>query len=83
MDPVVMVNPEILEFSQSTCLGEEGCLSVANERGQVERAEAIKLRYYTLQGEVIETNFEGFPARIVQHEVDHLDGVLFVDRLSA
>lgn len=82
MDPVVMVNPEILEFSQSTCLGEEGCLSVANERGQVERAEAIKLRYYTLQGEVIETIYEGFPARIVQHEVDHLNGILFVERVS-
>ena len=82
MDPVVMVNPEILEFSQSTCLGEEGCLSVPNERGQVERAEAIKLRYYTLQGEVIETIYEGFPARIVQHEVDHLDGVLFVDKMN-
>lgn len=83
MDPVVMVNPEILEFSQATCLGEEGCLSVPNERGEVERAQAVKVRYYTLQGEVVETNFEGFPARIVQHEVDHLDGVLFVDRLSA
>ena len=82
MDPVVMVNPEILEFSQSTCLGEEGCLSVANERGQVERAEAIKLRYYTLQGEVIETIYEGFPARIVQHEVDHLNGILFLERVS-
>ena len=82
MDPVVMVNPEILEFSQSTCLGEEGCLSVANERGQVERAEAIKLRYYTVQGEVIETIYEGFPARIVQHEVDHLNGILFVERVS-
>lgn len=82
MDPVVMVNPEILEFSQSTCLGEEGCLSVPNERGQVERAEAIKLRYYTLQGEVIETIFDGFPARIVQHEVDHLNGILFVDKMN-
>ena len=82
MDPVVMVNPEILEFSQSTCLGEEGCLSVPNERGQVERAEAIKLRYYTVQGEVIETIYEGFPARIVQHEVDHLNGILFVERVS-
>jgi peptide deformylase len=82
MDAVVMVNPEILEFSQSTCLGEEGCLSVPNERGQVERAQAIKVRYYTLQGEVIETAFEGFPARIVQHEVDHLDGILFVERVS-
>ncbi|KXO82601.1 peptide deformylase [Acinetobacter venetianus] len=83
MDPVVMVNPEILEFSQATCFGEEGCLSVPNERGEVERAQAVKVRYYTLQGEVVETNFDGFPARIVQHEVDHLDGVLFVDRLSA
>jgi len=83
MDPVVMVNPEILEFSQATCLGEEGCLSVPNERGEVERAQAVKVRYYTLQGEVVEMNFEGFPARIIQHEVDHLDGVLFVDRLSA
>lgn len=82
MDAVVMINPEILEFSQTTCLGEEGCLSVPNERGQVERAQAIKVRYYTLQGEVIETVYEGFPARIVQHEVDHLDGILFVERLA-
>lgn len=82
MDAVVMINPEILEFLQTTCLGEEGCLSVPNERGQVERAQAIKVRYYTLQGEVIETVYEGFPARIVQHEVDHLDGILFVERLA-
>lgn len=82
MDAVVMVNPEILEFSQTTCLGEEGCLSVPDERGQVERAQAVKVRYYTLQGEVIETTFEGFPARIVQHEVDHLDGILFVERVN-
>ena len=82
MDAVVMVNPEILEFSQMTCLGEEGCLSVPDERGQVERAQAIKVRYYTLQGAMIETAFEGFPARIVQHEVDHLDGVLFVDKMN-
>lgn len=83
MDAVVMVNPEILEFSHATCLGEEGCLSVPDERGQVQRAQSIKVRYHTLQGEVIETTFDGFPARIVQHEVDHLDGVLFVERLSA
>lgn len=83
MDAVVMVNPEILEFSQATCLGEEGCLSVPDERGQVQRAQSVKVRYHTLQGEVIETTFDGFPARIVQHEVDHLDGVLFVERLSA
>jgi peptide deformylase len=83
MDAVVMVNPEILEFSPETCLGEEGCLSVPNERGQVERAQFVKVRYQTLQGEIVETRYEGFPARIVQHEVDHLDGVLFVERVSS
>ena len=83
MDVVVMVNPEILEFSQATTLGEEGCLSVPNERGQVQRAQSIKVLYHTLTGEVMESTFEGFPARIVQHEIDHLNGILFVDRLSA
>jgi len=82
MDAVVMVNPEILEFSKETCLGEEGCLSVPDERGTVARAQRILVRYFTLHGERVETAFEGFPARIVQHEVDHLNGVLFVERMS-
>ena len=81
MDAVVMVNPEILESSAMTVLGEEGCLSVPDERGQVARAESIKLRYLTVAGEVVETLFSGFPARIVQHEIDHLNGVLFIQRL--
>ena len=83
MDAVVMVNPEILEQSEVTVLGEEGCLSVPNERGQVQRAQSIKVLYHTLTGEVMESTFEGFPARIVQHEIDHLNGILFVDHLSA
>ncbi|MNJ05492.1 Peptide deformylase [compost metagenome] len=66
-----------------TVLGEEGCLSVPNERGQVQRAQSIKVLYHTLTGELMESIFEGFPARIVQHEIDHLNGILFVDRLSA
>ena len=82
MQAICMINPEIIEQSEAYELGEEGCLSVPNERGQVERAQAVRVRYRTLQGEVVETTYEGFPARIVQHEVDHLDGVLFVDRLS-
>lgn len=82
MPAVVMVNPEILEKSDNTILGEEGCLSVPDERGMVARAEMVKVRYFTLEGEQIETVFHGFPARIVQHEIDHLDGVLFVERLS-
>lgn len=81
MDAVVMLNPEILQFSQEQLLGEEGCLSVANERGQVARAEQIEVRYYTVQGEPVEATFSGFPARIVQHELDHLNGILFVDRV--
>ena len=81
VDAVVMVNPEILERSEATVLGEEGCLSVPDERGQVARAETVKVRYLTLQGEPIETIYKGFPARIVQHEVDHLDGVLFIQRI--
>lgn len=80
MDAVVMVNPEILEQSESTILGEEGCLSVPDKRGQVARAEMVRVKYLTLQGKLVETVFHGFPARIVQHEVDHLDGVLFVER---
>jgi len=83
MEEVFMVNPEILSMSEQTVWGEEGCLSVPNERGQVERAQSIRVRYFTLNGEKVEAEFSGFPARIVQHEVDHLDGVLFVDRLTA
>lgn len=83
MDAVTMINPEILEYSDAQILGEEGCLSVPNERGQVARAVQIRVRYQTLNGETVERDFSGFPARIVQHEVDHLNGVLFVERLMA
>jgi peptide deformylase len=55
---------------------------VHNQRAQVERAQVIRVLYHTLEGDVMETTFEGFPARIVQHEVDHLNGILFVDRLT-
>ncbi len=82
MDAVVMVNPEIVYQSEQTLQGEEGCLSVPDTRGQVRRAAHIRVRYRTVQGEQIETEFSGFPARIVQHEVDHLNGVLFVERLT-
>jgi len=81
MPAVTMINPEIIEYSAETCLGEEGCLSVPEQRGQVERAYAVKVRYFTVQGEQIEQSYEGFPARIVQHEIDHLNGILFVERL--
>ncbi len=81
MNAVVMVNPEVLSFSDETVLGEEGCLSVPDERGLVSRAQKITVRYRTLSGDSVESEFSGFPARIVQHEVDHLNGVFFVERL--
>lgn len=81
MDAIVMVNPEIIQKSVQTVLGEEGCLSVPNERGEVARAEQITVKYQTLNGDEITQVFQGFPARIVQHEIDHLDGVLFVERV--
>lgn len=80
--PIVMVNPEILSQSEHTLLGEEGCLSVPNQRGNVARAEQIRVRYYSVKGECLEMDLSGFPARIVQHEIDHLNGILFVNRLN-
>lgn len=81
MEAIVMINPEILQHSEQTVYGEEGCLSVENERGQVPRAESISVRYFSLDGVETQSYFSGFPARIVQHEIDHLNGILFVDRL--
>lgn len=82
MEAVTMVNPEILSASAEQLLGEEGCLSVPEQRGQVARAEQIQVRYFTLEGKELIQEFKGFPARIVQHEIDHLNGILFVERLS-
>ncbi len=81
MQPIIMLNPVITKRSEQTILGEEGCLSVPDTRGQVARAEKITVQYLNLQGQSVEIRLEGFPARIVQHEVDHLDGILFTERL--
>lgn len=81
MQPIIMLNPVITKRSEQTILGEEGCLSVPDTRGQVARAEKITVQYLNLQGQSVEIHLEGFPARIVQHEVDHLDGILFTERL--
>lgn len=82
MDAIVMINPHILETGVDNIWGEEGCLSVPDQRGLVLRFESVRVRYQTLTGEWIEQYFQGFPARIIQHEIDHLNGILFVDRLE-
>ncbi|MEJ2620309.1 MAG: peptide deformylase [Candidatus Thiodiazotropha sp.] len=77
---LVLINPEITEWDGFE-LGREGCLSVPDYTGNVIRAERIKMRAYTATGEIQEYEMEGYEARALQHEVDHLDGILFIDRL--
>ena len=76
-------NPEIVWRSEETQEGEEGCLSIPGVYFPVVRAMQVRVRAQSIEGDRIEREAEGFLARIFQHEVDHLDGVLFVDRLEA
>lgn len=81
-EPLAMINPEILAYSDEFGLGEEGCLSIPDIFAEVERPAAVEVRYVDLDGQLVERRFEGRPAVILQHEVDHLNGVLFIDHLS-
>ena len=81
-DPRALVNPEIIWRSPVTESGEEGCLSVPGVRVQVERAVQITVHAQDLQGRGYELDVEDFEARVIQHEMDHLDGVLILDRTS-
>jgi peptide deformylase len=80
--PRYFVNPEILWASEETLPYEEGCLSVPEIYDEVERPARVKLRYLNYQGETVEEEAEGLYAVCIQHEMDHLDGVLFIDHLS-
>jgi len=80
-EPQVLINPEILERDGSA-ITEEGCLSVPGYYEEIERAEHIKVRYLDRDGNEQESEYEGLLAVCVQHEIDHLDGKLFVDYLS-
>ena len=77
---LVLINPELTEWD-GMVMGREGCMSVPDFTGNVIRAEKIKLSAFDEFGEQHEYQCEGFEARAVQHEVDHLDGLLFLDRL--
>lgn len=77
----VMVNPEILESSGRE-IGSEGCLSLPGITGEVPRAKKIKLKYQDRHGETFTVDLKDFFARIIQHEIDHLDGILLIDRLD-
>jgi peptide deformylase len=77
----VYLNPVVVE-KRGTMEGEEGCLSFPKLYQNVRRAKTVRVQAYNLKGELIEGEFSDLPARIWQHEIDHLDGVLFIDKLG-
>jgi peptide deformylase len=81
MEPTAMINPRILDRSGELVSGWEGCLSVPGTRGFVPRDLTIEVEYFTRYGDRIQQELTGFVARIFQHELDHLDGILFPDRV--
>ena len=80
--PLVLINPEI-ELRGTTEVGVEGCLSFPEITGDIERAKSVIVRAQTLDGGTIEIEASGFLARAIQHEGDHLNGILFIDRMNS
>lgn len=81
--PMVFINPEIISATGEKVKMEEGCLSIPDVRDDVKRPEKITVRYLDRGFNEHETSFEGWLSRIIQHETDHLNGILFLDYLSA
>ncbi len=81
-DPRVFINPEILTTSDQDVPYTEGCLSVPDQYAEVDRPDAIRARWLDLDGKVQEQEIEGLLATCLQHEMDHLNGILFIDHLS-
>jgi peptide deformylase len=81
-DPRVFINPEILQTADQEVPYTEGCLSVPDQFAEVERPDRIRARWMDLDGKVREEEIEGLLATCLQHEMDHLNGVLFIDHLS-
>ena len=80
--PLVLINPR-LHLSEETELGSEGCLSFPEITADIERATSLEMEAETLDGEKLRIEASGLLARALQHEVDHLNGILFVDRMSS
>ena len=80
--PIALINPEIVWSSEEKIAHEEGCLSIPEYLDEVERPERVKVRFLDLEGRTHELEADGLLARVVQHEIDHINGVLFIDHLS-
>ena len=83
MEPTAMINPKILAHSSEVVKGWEGCLSIPEIRGYVPRYEAIEIEYTDRNGKLQKQELNDFVARIFQHEYDHLNGIVFLDRLES
>ena len=83
MEPTAMINPRIIAHSTDVVKGWEGCLSIPGIRGLVSRYQAIEVEYMTPAGQLHRQELTDFVARIFQHEYDHLDGIVFLDRLES
>ena len=81
-NPRVFINPEILSSSEEKSVYEEGCLSIPEYYEEVERPARVRVRFMDLEGKIHEEDAEGLYATCIQHEIDHLNGILFVDYLS-
>ena len=81
-NPIFLINPEIVELGEEMRLHEEGCLSIPEVFAEIERPASARVAYIDREGEPCETIFEGMLSTVVQHEIDHLDGKLFIDFLS-
>ena len=81
--PITLINPEIVRSSEQLAAREEGCLSLPGQYAEVVRPEAVRVRFQDLDGKRHELDADGLLATCLQHEIDHLDGVLFVDHLSS
>ena len=80
--PLKLINPEIIKLSKNTSEFEEGCLSLPSQYAKVIRPSEITLKYKNIEGLICESKFSGLEATCIQHEIDHLDGKLFVDHIS-
>lgn len=81
-EPIIMINPKILSSSDDRSVYEEGCLSIPEYFAEIERPAIVKVGYRDEEGKEQERECEGLLGTVVQHEIDHLDGVLFIDYLS-
>ena len=81
-NPIALINPEIIAVSEETSVYNEGCLSIPEYYEEVERPARVTVRYQDLKGVTQETEADGLLATCIQHEIDHLNGILFIDHLS-